>query len=111
MQRGQSDYEYRHDVDLNPNSSSKLVSLQNQGHEPFTQTFPGFPNQGPPPGYIVPHGYPPYVGYGGFPDMMKTGPQQPNYAMTNNPAEIFMLRNQVMELNQALAREIEANKV
>ena len=50
------------------------------------------------------------MGYGMNPEMMKAAPQQQNYQM-NNPAEVFMLRQQVMELNQALSREIEANKV
>lgn len=51
------------------------------------------------------------MGYGMNPEMMKSAPQQQNYQMNNNPAEIFMLRSQVMELNQALSREVEANKV
>ena len=96
---------------MNQQSSSKLVSLQNPGQEAYPQGFQGFQGQPPAGPYLMSNPYP-YMGYGMNPEMMKSAPQQQqqNYQM-NNPAEVFMLRTQVMELNQALSREVEANKV
>jgi len=97
------------DLDLNQQSSSKLVSLQNAEGYPPQQNFPGF--QGPPPNgaFMMPPGGFPY-GYGMNPEMMKA--QQQQYQNQNSPmaGEVFMLRAQLAEMSQAMQREIEANK-
>ena len=76
-----------------------------QNPEAVPPNFQGFPPQNMPP-YFYPNPYQ-YMGYGMPPEGQQ--PQNPQFPM--DPNEIFMLRAQVMELNQALAREIEANKV
>lgn len=79
-----------------------------QNPEGGPQGFQGFPPQGMPP-YFYPNPYQ-YMGYGMPPEAMQgQQPQNPQFPV--DPNEVFMLRAQVMELNQALAREIDANKV
>jgi hypothetical protein len=56
----------------------------------------------------MPYFYPNPYQYMGYPPEGQQ-PQHPQFPM--DPNEVFMLRAQVMELNQALAREIDANKV
>lgn len=87
------------DVDLNFQSSSKLVALQNQDF--YSQAMQGF--QGMPPNNQYPPMYPPppYMGYDGSQGMMPPNPDD----------EVQVLRAQVAELDQALNREVEANKV
>ena len=98
------------DINLNFQSSSKLVSLQNPEYfPPNGQNFQGMPpnNQYPPVNMYPP---PQYMGYDGNPGMV---PIQPNLTDTqgNENEEVQMLRSQVTELDQALNREVEANKV
>ena len=112
--RNPNAYEYGYDprmadINLNFQSSSKLVSLQNQEfYPPNPQSFQGMPpNTQYPPVNMYP---PQYMGYDGNPGIV---PMQQNLADTqgNESEEVQMLRSQVTELDQALNREVEANKV